>query len=151
MIGAQERGHTLRIVSAVARRFTPPGAIMQEIAMRKSALALVVLAGAAAFPIAARAQGVIVEDRGVTTGVATDDIGIADDLQPRFREYVVQENVPDYPIPGRVVVGGILPETGVTYYDVPQQYGADRYRYSRVNGQYILVEPRTRRVVQVIR
>ena len=119
--------------------------------MRKSALALVVLAGAAAFPIAARAQGVIVEDRGVTTGVATDDIGIADDLQPRFREYVVQENVPDYPIPGRVVVGGILPETGVTYYDVPQQYGADRYRYSRVNGQYILVEPRTRRVVQVIR
>ncbi len=117
---------------------------------RKSAFAFILLAGAAALPTIANAQAVIVEDRGVTTGVATDDIGIADDLRPRFREYVVQENVPDYTIPDRVVVGGVLPETGVTYYDVPQQFGANRYRYSRVNGQYILVEPRTRRIVQVL-
>ncbi len=114
------------------------------------AFALILLAGTAAIPTMANAQAVIVEDRGVTTGLAADDIGIADDLRPRFREYVVQENVPDYTIPGRVVVGTILPESGVTYYDVPQQYGANRYRYSRVNGQYILVEPRTRRIVQVI-
>lgn len=119
--------------------------------MRKSGLAFILLAGAAALPTVASAQAVIVEDRGITTGIAADDYGIPDDLQPRFREYVVQENVPDYSIPDRVVVGGILPETGVTYYDVPQQYGANRYRYSRVNGQYILVEPRTRRIVQVIR
>ncbi len=117
---------------------------------RKSAFAFILLASAAALPTLASAQAVIVEDRGVTTGVATDDIGIADDLRPRFREYVVQENVPDYAIPDRVVVGATLPETGVTYYDVPQQFGANRYRYSRVNGQYILVEPRTRRVVQVL-
>ena len=118
--------------------------------MRTSGFAFILLAGAAALPGIASAQSVIVEDRGVTTGVAADDYGIADDLRPRFREYVVQENVPDYTIPDRVVVGGILPESGVTYYDVPQQYGASRYRYSRVNGQYILVEPRTRRIVQVI-
>ncbi|RTL55447.1 MAG: DUF1236 domain-containing protein [Bradyrhizobiaceae bacterium] len=117
--------------------------------MRKSAFAFILLAGAA-LPTVASAQAVIVEDRGVTTGLAPDDIGIADDLRPRFREYVVQENVPDYDIPGRIVVGTTLPETGVTYYDVPQRFGANRYRYSRVNGQYILVEPRTRRVVQVI-
>lgn len=118
--------------------------------MSKTGFAFILLAGAAALPTTASAQSVIVEDRGVTTGVAPDDYGIADDMRPRFREYVVQENVPDYTIPDRVVVGGILPETGVTYYDVPQQYGASRYRYSRVNGQYILVEPRTRRIVQVI-
>ena len=118
--------------------------------MRKSVLALAVLAGTAGIPVVAGAQAVIVEDRGVTTGVVTDDIGIAEDMRPRFREYVVQENVPDYSVPDRVVVGATLPESGVTYYDVPQQYGASRYRYSRVNGQYILVEPRTRRVVQVL-
>lgn len=117
---------------------------------RQSAFAFILLAGAAALPTVASAQAVIVEDRGVTTGLASDDIGIADDLRPRFREYVVQENVPNYTIPGRVVVGTTLPEVGVTYYDVPQQYGANRYRYSRVNGQTILVEPRTRRIVQVI-
>lgn len=131
-----------------------PGAVMQEIAMsysgRHSAFAFILLAGAAALPTMASAQAVIVEDRGVTTGLAADDIGIADDLRPRFREYVVQENVPNYTVPDRVVVGTTLPESGVTYYDVPQQYGANRYRYSRVNGQYILVEPRTRRIVQVI-
>ena len=50
----------------------------------------------------------------------------------------------------RVVVGGVLPETGVTYYDVPQRFGATPYRYTVVNGQTVLVEPRSRRIVQVV-
>jgi hypothetical protein len=48
------------------------------------------------------------------------------------------------------MVGVTLPEMGVTYYDVPAQYGAHRYRYSRVNDEYVLVDPQTRRVMQVI-
>ncbi len=117
--------------------------------MRKSALVLAVLAGTAAVPAAAQAQGIIVRD-GATTGMVVDEGGIAPDLQPRFREYVVQENVPNYTVPGRVMVGVTLPEMGVTYYDVPQQYGAHRYRYSRVNDEYVLVDPQTRRIIQVI-
>jgi hypothetical protein len=116
--------------------------------MRKSILALAVLAGTA-LPLAANAQQRIIVEEGVTTGLADSYVGIADDLQPRFREYVIQENVPNYTVPDRVVVGGVLPET-VTYYDVPQQYGANRYRYTRVNDRYVLVEPRTRRIIQVI-
>lgn len=117
--------------------------------MRKSALVLAALAAAIAVPAAANAQGIIVRD-GTTTGMVVDDGGIAPDVQPRFREYVVQENVPNYTVPGRVMVGVTLPEMGVTYYDVPQQYGAHRYRYSRVNDNYVLVDPSTRRVIQVI-
>lgn len=117
--------------------------------MRKSALVLAVLAGTAAVPAAAQAQGIIVRD-GTTIGMVVDEGGIAPDLQPRFREYVVQENVPNYTVPGRVMVGVTLPEMGVTYYDVPQQYGAHRYRYSRVNDEYVLVDPQTRRIIQVI-
>jgi len=117
--------------------------------MRKGIIALAVLAGAAAIPAAANAQGVIVRE-GETVGVVDDTVGIADDLRPRFREYVVQENVPNYTVPGRVMVGARLPEMGVTYYDVPAQYGAHRYRYSRVNGEYVIVEPQTRRIIQVI-
>jgi hypothetical protein len=116
--------------------------------MRKSALVLAVLAGTAAVP-AAQAQGIIVRD-GATTGMVVDDGGIAPDVQPRFREYVVQENIPNYTVPGRVMVGVTLPEMGVTYYDVPQQYGAHRYRYSRVNDNYVVVDPQTRRIIQVI-
>ena len=32
------------------------------------------------------------------------------------------------------MVGAVLPETGVTYYDVPQRFGATPYRYTVVNG-----------------
>ncbi|EKS28985.1 MAG: DUF1236 domain-containing protein [Afipia felis] len=117
--------------------------------MRKSALVLAVLAGTAAVPAAVQAQGIIVRD-GATTGMVVDDGGIAPDLQPRFREYIVQENVPNYTVPGQVMVGVTLPEMGVSYYDVPQQYGAHRYRYTRVNNEYVLVDPSTRRVIQVI-
>ncbi len=53
----------------------------------------------------------------------TDAIGILPDQRPAFREYVVRERVPTYTVPNRVVVGGVLPEAGITYYDVPQTYG----------------------------
>jgi hypothetical protein len=38
----------------------------------------------------------------------------------------------------------------VTFYDVPQRFGATPYRYTVVNGETVLVEPRTRRIMQVI-
>jgi hypothetical protein len=38
----------------------------------------------------------------------------------------------------------------VTYYDVPQTFGVTTYRYTVVNGRTVLVEPRSRRIVQVV-
>jgi hypothetical protein len=49
-----------------------------------------------------------------------------------------------------VRVGVILPDTGITYYQVPAEYGAPEYRYTVVNDKTVLVEPRTHRVVEVI-
>ena len=118
--------------------------------MRYRLLAIAAIAGVIGAPIAAQAQGV------VTTGVArgpviVDDAdGIAVDQRPAFREYIIRERVPNYTIPDRVIVGGVLPETGVTYYDVPQTYGVTPYRYTVVNGRTVLVEPRSRRIVQVV-
>ena len=57
---------------------------------------------------------------------------------------------PSYAIEGPVRVGTILPDSGVTYYDVPQQYGATSYRYTVVNERPSLVDPRSRRIMQVI-
>src|SRR6202043_1182779 len=51
---------------------------------------------------------------------------------------------------GAVVGGAVLPEQGVTYYDVPQEYGARDYRYTVVNNRTVLVDPRTRRIVEVV-
>ena len=118
--------------------------------MRNKLLAIAAIATLGA-PIAAQAQS------GITTGVVrggtvivNDVDGIAVDQRPAFREYVIRERVPTYTIPDRVVVGGVLPEAGITYYDVPQTYGATTYRYTVVNGQTVPVEPRTRRIVQVV-
>ena len=60
------------------------------------------------------------------------------------------------------VIGGVLggvagvlgveeqPEEGVSYYDVPPEYGAQNYRYTVVNGRTVLVDPRTHRIVEVV-
>jgi Protein of unknown function (DUF1236) len=116
--------------------------------MRNNILAIAAIAAAFSSPIAARAQTV-----GIAPGpsvVVEDAPGIAAEQFPAFREYVVRERIPDYAIPGRIAVGAVLPETGVTFYDVPPSFVSTPYRYTIVNGETVLVEPRTRRVVQVI-
>jgi hypothetical protein len=124
---------------------------MQPI-MRNKLIAIAAIAGAMSVPIAVQAQNTITT--GVVRGgpaVIDDDVdGIAVDQRPAFRQYIIRERVPNYTIPDRVVVGGILPEVGVTYYDVPQTYGVTPYRYTVVNGETVLVEPRSRRIVQVV-
>lgn len=119
--------------------------------MRNKLLAITAIAFAMSVPIAAQAQsdtvGIV---RGGSVVINDEAGGIAVDQRPAFREYIVRERVPEYTIPDRVIVGGVLPEAGVTYYDVPQTFGATPYRYTVVNGRTVLVEPRSRRIVQVI-
>jgi hypothetical protein len=114
--------------------------------MRNRILAIAAIAGAISAPMAALAQSDTV---GIVRGGGAAD-EIAADQRPAFREYIIRERVPNYTIPDRVVVGGVLPETGVTTYDVPQTFAVTPYRYTVVNGQTVLVEPRTRRIVQVV-
>jgi hypothetical protein len=116
-------------------------AFSKEMIMRNKILAVAAIAGAIAAPIAAQAQTVVIDD---------ELNGIVVEQRPAFREYIVRERVPNYIIPGRVIVGGVLPEAGVTYYDVPQSFGVTSYRYTVVNGTPVLIEPRSRRIVQVV-
>lgn len=76
--------------------------------------------------------------------------GLADDTRPRFREYVVREGRPSYTYREDLRVGAELPASGVQYYEVPDEYGVRDYRYTVVNNRTVLVDPRTRRVVQII-
>jgi hypothetical protein len=134
----------------IACRHEPACIIATEWNMRNRILAIAAIVGAISAPIAAQAQSDtvgIVRGGGVTV---EDADGIAIDQRPAFREYIVRERVPNYTIQDRVIVGGVLPEVGVTYYDVPQSFGATPYRYTVVNGQTVLVEPRSRRIVQVL-
>jgi hypothetical protein len=101
--------------------------------------------GAAAGPLGAIVGGTV----GAATGTAGAILGVDD--RPRFREYVVRERRPSYTYREQVRVGTVLPEAGVTYYDVPAEYHVrGGYRYTIVNNHPVLVEPRSRRIVEVI-
>jgi Protein of unknown function (DUF1236) len=98
----------------------------------------------AAGPVGAIVGGTI----GGVVGGVVGVLGV--DQRPRFHSYVVEQRRPSYRYEGDVRVGAELPEAGVTYYDVPQEYGARDYRYTIVNDRTVLVDPRTHRIVEVI-
>jgi uncharacterized protein YcfJ len=76
--------------------------------------------------------------------------GLAGPKEQEFRQYVVTQKVPSYAYREEVRVGATLPETGVVYREVPAEYGVQNYRYTVVNETPVLVDPGTRRIVQVI-
>lgn len=86
----------------------------------------------------------------IGAGVGAVAGGIADDTRPRFRSYVTERRVPSYRYDREVVVGADLPSSGVTYHEVPKEYGVTKYRYTVVNDRTVLVDPGTNRIVQII-
>jgi Protein of unknown function (DUF1236) len=137
--------------------------------MKTKIIGSMMLLAAFALPVAAQAQGTV---RGAQEGAAAGDraagpvgaiiggtvgaavgtvggiLGVED--RPRFREYVVRERHPSYRYSDDFRVGAVLPESGVTYYEVPADYHVTAYRYTYVNDHAVLVDPRTRRIVQII-
>jgi hypothetical protein len=98
----------------------------------------------AAGPVGAIVGGVI----GGVVGGVNGVLGV--DERPRFRSYVVEQRRPSYQYREDLRIGAVLPEEGVTYYDVPTEYGVRDYRYTVVNGRTVLVEPRSRRIVEIV-
>jgi hypothetical protein len=99
--------------------------------------------GAAAGERAAGPVGAIVG--GTVGGI----LGVKE--RPRFREYVIREHRPSFRYREDVRIGAVLPERGVTLYAVPREYHVrPGYRYAIVNDRPVIVEPRSRRIVEII-
>jgi hypothetical protein len=150
------------------RRFAPEIPTMERRMKLKTFLPVLFFA-TLALPIMAQAQGTVqgaqegaaAGDReagpvgavvggavGAVTGTIGGILGIGD--RPRFHEYVVQQRHPSYPYSGELRVGAILPPDGPTYYDIPGEYHVRGYRYAYVNDHAVLVDPRSRQIVQII-
>ena len=67
-------------------------------------------------PIGAIVGGTI----GAVTGTVGGILGVEE--RPRFREYVVRERHPSYRYEHDFRVGAVLPQSGVTYYEIPGEY-----------------------------
>ena len=89
---------------------------------------------------------------GGTVGTVAGTIGgiLGVEERPRFREYVIRERHPSYRYDNDFRVGAVLPESGVVYYEVPADYHVTGYRYTYVNDRPVLVDPRTRQIVEII-
>lgn len=137
---------------------------------------LVVIAALAAVPVTAFAQSNSGAAGGAAGGAATGAVGgaivggpagaaagavggaaagalvggIAADKRTEFRTYVEEQNMPSVTVREKVVVGATLPTTVTTYREVPAKYGKTEYRYTVVNDKTVLVEPKTRKIVQII-
>jgi len=85
---------------------------------------------------------------GGAVGTANQILGI--DRRERFRIYALGERRPSFAYAGKVQAGAVLPSDGVVYYDVPPEFALKGYNYTIVNDHPVLVEPATRRIVEVI-
>ena len=76
---------------------------------------------------------------------------IAPEQRTRIKEYVVQEKIRPAPLRERITVGAVLP-TEVELVAVPQTWGPSlqRYRYVYWDNHVVLVEPSSRKVVEII-
>jgi len=129
--------------------------------MRKFTIAAIVL-GSLIPAVAAAQQGTVTGAAGgaVTGAIVGGPVGAAvggaagavagtvlAPPPPEVQSYVVQEEQPSVVIKRRVIVGEALPDD-VVLYKVPRY---EAYQYGVVNGQRVIVDSRSRRVVQIVR
>jgi hypothetical protein len=78
-------------------------------------------------------------------------VEIAPEQRTRIKEYVVKEKVRPFVMKERVTVGATLP-ADVELQTVPADWGPSvtKYRYVYHDNHVVLVEPSSRRVVQII-
>lgn len=100
-------------------------------------------------PVGAVLGGVAGGVIGSVSGVGEALTGVAPTHWPSLQQYVRDYHIPSHSYGGQVGVGTHIPK-GVTLYVVPQQYGDTRLLFTVVNGEIVLVHPRSRRVVQLI-
>jgi hypothetical protein len=99
------------------------------------------LAGAAALAM-------VVSSQALAEGVAVE---IAPEQRTKIKEYVVKEKVRPVTVKERVTIGATLP-ADVELRAVPSDWGpsVSRYRYIYHDDNVVLVDPSSRRVVQII-
>ena len=99
-----------------------------------------VVGGAATGAVVGGPVGAVVG--AVVGGVA----GAAVDPPKRVRTYITTTQVDPVSYNGSIAVGAVLPDS-VTEYDIPKY---ERYRWTYINGQRLLVDRRTHKIVAVI-
>lgn len=70
--------------------------------------------------------------------------------RPRFQAYVTRQHRRSFRSSHAVTIGTELPIGSIAYYNIPSEYGVYDLRYTIINDRIMLVDPHSRRVVDVI-
>jgi hypothetical protein len=138
MLGLSAAALALATVPALAQQDTTTTTVVTK---KGSAGAGVgVVGGAAAGAAVGGPVGAVIG--GVVGGVA----GAAVDPPARVKTYIHQQKVAPITYDGQIVVGATLPET-MTFYDIPRY---ERYRWTFVNDQRVLIDRRNHKIVAIL-
>jgi hypothetical protein len=115
--------------------------------MKRSLLAAAAVIGLCA-PALAQSTTVITSPN---VGSTSTTVTIAPEERTRIKRYVVEKKMRPVTVTERVRVGATLPED-IELEAVPSDWGPSltRYRYVYSNNDVYLVEPSSRRVIEVI-
>jgi hypothetical protein len=104
---------------------------------------LAIIAGLAAAVGLAAATGAL--------GQAAEGAAIAPEQRAAVRQYVQRERRAQATLPEgyALALGATLP-VDIELYMFPEQIGLRQYRYTTVGARTVLVEPGTRRIVQIV-
>jgi hypothetical protein len=91
----------------------------------------------------------VLEDGGDHSATIKSRI-IGSDQRSSFLAYVARRQMRSASLVGKVSAGDVLPQEGVSYYDIPLGFGAGLNRCVFIAGKAAIVDPRTRRVIEVI-
>src|ERR1043165_7233908 len=86
-----------------------------------------------------------------TTQAVAQTVVVSPEQRTTIREYVTKQNIRPHKLQSRVTVGATLP-ADVELAPVPQAWGPSfgAYRYVYTGDDVVLVDPSSRRVVEVI-
>ena len=110
-----------------------------------AATALGVLVGVSAVS----AQSTMSRETTTTTTTTQAPVTLAPDVRTHVRQYVVQHRQPSVTIHDRVAVGTVLPPDA-QFYPFEGVAGVGAYRYAYINDAPVLVDPGSRRIIEVI-
>jgi uncharacterized protein YcfJ len=125
------------LVSAVALAALWPAASFAQGTTAGGAVGGAVVGGAVGGPVGAAVGAGV----GATMGASVEP------APAEVRTYVTRESRPSVTVQEEIVVGKPLPKT-VKVYTVPKH---EKYSYAVVNNQRVIIEPQSRRVIEVIR
>ena len=109
-------------------------------------LAIALMMGSLVAPVAARAQG---GPAGASVSAGVEDAELEADKLAFFRAHIKELQRESRPYANPVQRGEVLPPE-YTLYMIPPIFGRPDVRYTVLNDHVVLVNPRSRMIIQVV-